>query len=105
MKLSIGVTAAALLLSSAAAAQDDAAIIEAGHNLALEHCADCHVVSDIDGPPDIDGVPTFRAVAADPAVTASALKAFLATPHVEMPNLMLSDQESDDIVAYIMSLK
>jgi len=95
----------ALLVGGAATAQDDSAMIEAGHNLALEHCADCHVVSDVDGPPDIDGVPTFRAVAADPAVTASALKAFLATPHVEMPNLILSDQESDDIVAYIMSLK
>lgn len=88
-----------------AAAQDDGASVEAGRALAESECAECHVIGDVPAAPSIDGVPTFKAVADDPAVTAAALKAFFATPHVEMPDLMFSDAESDNLVAYILSLK
>ncbi len=88
-----------------ATAQDDAASVEAGRMLAQATCAECHVIGDVPAGWDVDGVPTFKAVADDPAVTAAALKAFFATPHVEMPDLMFTDAESDHLVAYILSLK
>jgi hypothetical protein len=30
---------------------------------------------------------------------------FLRSPHRNMPNLILSEAESDDVIAYILSLK
>lgn len=44
-------------------------------------------------------------VAALPSTTALSLKVFLRTNHNNMPNLHLSDAETDDLVAYILSLK
>jgi hypothetical protein len=34
-----------------------------------------------------------------------ALSAFLRSPHPTMPNLVLSDRQSNDAIAYILSLK
>jgi hypothetical protein len=44
-------------------------------------------------------------VADDPAVTALALRSFLQTPHFDMPNIMLSPAETDDIISYILTLR
>ena len=81
--------------------------IEAGHDLAQSVCAACH---DIGGQPP-EGLifqgdpPPFRLVADDPAVTPLSLTVFLRTPHQNMPNIMLSRQETDDVIAYILSLR
>jgi hypothetical protein len=50
-------------------------------------------------------VPTFQAIAQQPSTTSMALRVFLQTPHAQMPNLVLNTGETDDIVAYILSLK
>jgi hypothetical protein len=34
-----------------------------------------------------------------------SLRAFLQTPHLTMPNLILSAKETDDIIAYLLALK
>lgn len=101
----LAVALAGALGAGPAAAEDDAASVEAGRALAEADCAQCHVIGDVSAPADVDGVPTFKAVANDPAVTAAALKAFLSSPHFEMPDLILSDAESDHLIAYILSLK
>jgi hypothetical protein len=49
--------------------------------------------------------PTFLEVADDPSVTESGLRAFLATPHATMPNIVLNRQQTDDIIGYILSLR
>jgi hypothetical protein len=38
-------------------------------------------------------------------VTEIALRAFLQTPHANMPNIMLTQEQTDDIVTYILSLR
>jgi hypothetical protein len=38
-------------------------------------------------------------------VTATALYAFLTTPHELMPNLVLTPDEAADVIAYILSLR
>ncbi len=38
-------------------------------------------------------------------MTATALFVFLHTPHPTMPDLVLSDGDSNDAIAYILSLK
>lgn len=108
--------AASVTLMGAAAAQDMTGDAEAGARLAKDVCAMCHVVSDdqsqltrSDQFPDQERyalyAPAFADVAADPAVTAMSLRFLLQTPHLRMPDLHLTPQETDDVSAYILSLK
>ena len=45
------------------------------------------------------------ALADDPAFTEMALRAFLQTPHADMPDVMPTREQTDHIIAYILSLK
>jgi hypothetical protein len=38
-------------------------------------------------------------------MTALALNVFLRTPHRSMPNLVISDGDRDNVIAYILSLR
>jgi hypothetical protein len=49
--------------------------------------------------------PSLLEVAEHPATTEMSLRAFLQTPHPTMPNLVLSPEETDDIIAYLLALK
>jgi mono/diheme cytochrome c family protein len=49
--------------------------------------------------------PSFLEVAAHPATTALSLRVFLQTPHATMPNLMLTPEETDDVISYILTLR
>jgi mono/diheme cytochrome c family protein len=40
-----------------------------------------------------------------PSTTALALRAFLRTPHQRMPDLHLTNQEIDDVSAYILGMR
>lgn len=86
------------------AAEDLPGDPDSGAQLANEVCAACHVVS-----PDqmIDpGIgPSLLEVVEHPATTEISLRAFLQTPHATMPNLMLSREETDDLIAYLLALK
>ncbi|MDH5557330.1 MAG: cytochrome c [Alphaproteobacteria bacterium] len=76
-----------------------------GHALALRVCVGCHEI----GPGEREGVlpdpPGFQILADDPAMTPLALRVFLTTPHANMPNLILTPAETDDVIAWIYSLK
>lgn len=56
-------------------------------------------------PIDKDGPPSFQSVADMTSTTALSLNVFLRSNHKNMPNIMLSEAEADDIIAYILSLK
>lgn len=98
-------TAALVLASTAAHAQSLPGNVSSGSNLALRICSDCHVVAETQRRPATDGAPPFAAVANRPGTTPLSLQVFLRTPHRNMPNLILTPAETDDIVAYILSLK
>lgn len=76
-----------------------------GAQLARELCAICHYVETGDRGVSPEGAPSFQDVADDPAVTAISLGVFFRSPHENMPNLILSQAESDNAIAYILSLK
>jgi mono/diheme cytochrome c family protein len=89
-----------------------------GRALAERWCVDCHEVAparrkpwavqvppSVDREPGVVEVPTFQTVADDPAATEAALRAFLRTPHAAMPDLRLTLDQTDDVVAYVLSLK
>jgi cytochrome c len=52
-----------------------------------------------------DEAPSFAAVAATPGMTAMALNVFFQTSHRNMPNLILTADQTREIIAYITSLK
>ena len=101
--------AAALLALLAAAppawAAGDATKVSDGRTLALQWCAECHLVEKGQAQAPADGVPTFFSIADHPTTTEMGLRAFLTTPHGKMPDIMLTRDQIVDIVAYILSLK
>jgi mono/diheme cytochrome c family protein len=76
-----------------------------GRVLSETWCSSCHLVSAANGPRANDGAPSFDAIARQPSTTSTGLRVFLQTPHPRMPNDVLSVAQTDDIVAYILSLK
>src|SRR3954471_12751601 len=99
-----GLAAGSVVLAWAAAAQDlgDA---KRGHLLAETVCSECHAV-DKGAPRSRNGdAPTFESVAKTRGMTPMALRVALRTPHQKMPNLIMKDQEVDDIIAYLATLK
>lgn len=101
--LSVGL-GAATLGAGEAAAEPMIGDPAAGREFALERCMDCHMVSPEQGSVVLTEAPPFAAVAADPKTTALSLRVFLRSPHINMPNFILTETETDDVIAYILSL-
>jgi mono/diheme cytochrome c family protein len=94
-----------LVVSTDLLAAEDTGKIAAGRVLAKGWCAACHIVSKDQRFAPAEGVPTFFAVANDPSTSETGLRVFLVSPHVVMPDFMLTRKETDDIIAYILSLR
>ena len=92
-------------LAPAAWAQGDSTVVTAGRDLGLKWCSECHLVARDQPNAPSDAAPSWYAIADNPSTTEAGLQAFFATPHKQMPNIMLSRQETDEIIAYILSLK
>jgi mono/diheme cytochrome c family protein len=94
---------AVLAASPALAQQGDA--VSRGRALALQLCSGCHFVEAGQRVPMAVGAPPFPQLANDPAITEFHLRNLLRTPHPVMPMLILSPEETDSVVAFILSLK
>jgi mono/diheme cytochrome c family protein len=78
--------------------------VTAGHRLADAWCKECHAI-EAATPGSANVAPDFLKIANQPSSTALALKVFLQTSHRSMPNLVISPDQADDLVNYILSLK
>lgn len=87
--------------------------VEAGRSFALVACTGCHVVA-ADQPfkPIYSGLPhppDFKEIANRPGLTAAWVRHHLETlpavPKSGMPNVSLSSQQLEDIVAFIIGLR
>lgn len=96
---------AALLAGPAVLAQSESGDPIAGEKLAREVCVACHEVEKGRHGISLEGAPAFQDVADDPSVTSLALRVFLRSPHEAMPDLILSGVETEDVIAYILSMK
>jgi mono/diheme cytochrome c family protein len=76
-----------------------------GERLAKTWCSTCHVVTPSAQTGTSTGAPTFAAIAGLPSTTPISLRVFLQTPHARMPDLHLSHDETDNLIAYILSLR
>jgi hypothetical protein len=63
----------------------------------------CHIV-DTSGE-ETDAAPSFQSIAQDRSKDQAWLRAWLVAPHPRMPDLNLSRDEIDDIIAYLSSLE
>ena len=79
--------------------------LQQGRALAEQVCSECHAVRAADARSPNALAPRFEAVAATPGMTGAALNAFLHTSHRAMPNLILTADQTNGIIAYILSLK
>jgi cytochrome c len=108
MKGSLIMAGVALAFALPAQAQNlaESGNIRAGRNFAVENCSECHVVVPRRGTQWRRGTPPdFAAIANMPSMTKTALLVFLRSPHPTMPNLILSDRDANDVIAYIVALK
>src|SRR5262245_23605372 len=94
---------AAALATGPAGAQQDA--VSTGRALALQLCSGCHFVEAGQRVPFAVGAPPFLQLANDPAITDFHLRNFLRTPHPVMPMLILTSDEIDAVVAFILAQK
>ena len=76
-----------------------------GQQLARNFCADCHHVEDGWTAFDSYYAPAFADIAANPQYTALAIRVFLRTPHVDMPDFILTEEQTDNVIGYILSLR
>jgi mono/diheme cytochrome c family protein len=90
----------------AANAQDASGNPKAGRLYAREVCSPCHAVTaEQASQRNIAIAPDFQTIASTPGMTATAFRAFLQTPHPKMPNLILTPEQSADVIAFLLSLR
>ncbi|MDP3254483.1 MAG: cytochrome c [Bosea sp. (in: a-proteobacteria)] len=76
----------------------------AGRTVATTLCLPCHAIDGASRDP-ARVPPDFGAVADMPSQTALSLRVFLQTPHGDMPRYRLTATETDDVIAYVLSLR
>jgi mono/diheme cytochrome c family protein len=94
--------AMSLALPASGAAQPLAGNPLIGRQTAITLCASCHQVV---GEKRLGGPPSFLDIANMPSTTALSLKVFLRSSHKEMPDLIISNSDTDDLIAHVLSLK
>jgi len=78
---------------------------ERGRDFAEKTCSECHAVRKENSESPRVEAPAFKAIADQPSTTRLALTVWFRSPHPTMPNLVLSPEETDNVIAYILSLK
>jgi mono/diheme cytochrome c family protein len=105
MRLSCGLAAlmtAAFAIDAVAEEPGDAL---AGLAYANQVCSECHAVKEADERSPNPDAPSFASVARTPGMTGRALAVWLQTSHPKMPNIMLEQDDRDNVIAYIMSMR
>lgn len=101
----LAILAALMGTALPAAAQVEPGDPAAGRRLAAAWCANCHRIAPGGPGPATDTAPGFEAIARMASTTSMSLRAFLQTPHANMPDYRLSREQLDDLVAYVLTLR
>ena len=88
-----------ICLGHAAVAHAASGNAEAGRQLVTRSCSSCHAIET--APTATDNAPPFSAVAKTNKERPAWIRGWLMSPHPPMPNISLSRQQIDDIVAYL----
>jgi mono/diheme cytochrome c family protein len=76
-----------------------------GLALAQQVCSECHAIRRGQVRSPNSRSPTFLELATAPGMTAAALLVALTTPHAGMPMFLLTAEQRENVIAYILSLK
>jgi len=76
-----------------------------GRGLAGDLCGDCHVVAPDQANSGRKLGPNLVEYVRKPEITELALRSYLQTSHPVMPNIMLTQQQTDDVIAYLLTFK
>jgi mono/diheme cytochrome c family protein len=96
---------AAVPVAGALAAADGPGNAGFGRGLAGDLCGDCHIVSPDQQPDGMRPGPNLMERVRKPEITELALRSYLRTTHPVMPNIMLTQEQADDIIAYLLTFK
>lgn len=97
--------AAVLALVGASLARAQSFETSAGRHIAERLCSACHQIDPSSHPKNTQAnAPSFVAIARMPSTNELALKVFLRSSHNHMPNIVLTRDEIDSVVAYIVGL-
>jgi len=77
---------------------------ESGRQLAVKLCSSCHQVLPM-AHADRSDAPSFQSIADLPSTTGISLNVFLHSSHRKMPDFLIASAVSNDVIAYILSLK
>src|SRR5215510_1181306 len=72
---------------------------EAGRQMVTRSCSSCHATDA--SATATDGAPPFSAVAKTNKERPAWIRGWLMSPHPPMPNISLSRQHIDDVIAYL----
>ena len=103
--LILGFVALALVAASPPGSAQELGDTSAGQAYADGVCAECHAVKKGQRISPHERAPAFEVVANSRGMSEMALRVWFQSPHPSMPNLMLKEKQSDDLIAYILSLK
>jgi mono/diheme cytochrome c family protein len=73
--------------------------------MAQQVCSECHAVQRGEVPSPNSRAPTFTELATAPGMTNTALSVALTTPHAGMPMFTFTNEERQDVIAYVLSLR
>ena len=94
--------ALAICLGHAEIAHAASGNAEAGRQLVMRSCSSCHATES--AKTATDNAPPFAIVAKTNKERPAWIRGWLMAPHPPMPNIPLSRQQIDDIVAYLSTL-
>lgn len=97
-----GIALTLMVVPAAAAELGD---ILRGRAFAEAVCSDCHGVSPAATISPRSEATPFSVVSRTPGFNEQSLAVFLQTSHASMPNLVITGQNRDDLIAYIVSLR
>ena len=101
----LGLVLGPLVLGRSVSTAQEVGDPQTGRTFAREACALCHAIQPGQMTSPQASAPPFQQVADTPGMTGTALTVWLQTSHRTMPNLMLSQAEKWNVVAYILSLR
>ena len=99
------VTLVALVAAPCGAHAQPAGDAAKGHEFVQQICSECHTIEKGRRPSPNGQAPNFETIAKTPGMTAIALTAVLRTPHRNMPNIVIANDDLRDVAAYVMSLQ
>ncbi len=100
----VAVMAVRLHLAGGQTADDRRGNAASGRYLVEAWCTECHSV-EVATAKTGTIAPDFTAIAQRPSTTAIALRVFLGSPSKLMPHFIIGRSDTDDIIAYILSLR